>query len=363
MPSIFFNPEWKMIMSRWDQKAMLSLGEKLFKKIHKRKVHSHPNHDIHFLAREIDQWLPEGISSLIKGCYDPRCLTRYYFSDERVDQLHISDRIFQHVLLKIVKPTFKYVMNTNCYHLDGPSGVKNATQKIQAVLQNSNLKYFIRTDIKSFYRSIPHHKLIQEIKKYYNDPKLIAMLINIIKNPIDTPYGYKNPDCGIALRGPLSQFFSGLYLKPLDDSISTMCVTYLRYQDDILILCNTKRQLNRCKRKMMAVMHERHLCLSKRKTRFGAIEESGFHFLGILYPPTRTEDNTNTTPVKLTEASGEEATHKARKDKQEAASALAYKSNNMGGGRIAFCSTFTGNFAYSALSSTCTHPAQSPRTS
>ena len=33
---------------------------------------------------------------------------------------------------------------------------------------------------------------------------------------------------------------------------------------------------------MMAVMHERHLCLSKRKTRFGAIEESGFHFLGIL---------------------------------------------------------------------------------
>ena len=70
------------------------------------------------------------------------------------------------------------------------------------------------------------------------------MLINIIRNPIDTPYGYKNPDCGIALRGPLSQFFSGLYLKPLDDTISTMNVTYLRYQDDILILCNTKRQLN-----------------------------------------------------------------------------------------------------------------------
>ena len=116
-------------MSRWDQRAMLSIGEKLFKKIHKRKYHSHPNHDIHFLAREMRQWLPEGVSSLINGCYDPRCLKRYYFSDERVDQLHISDRILQHILLKIVKPTFKYVMNTNCYHLDGPIGVKNATQK------------------------------------------------------------------------------------------------------------------------------------------------------------------------------------------------------------------------------------------
>ena len=33
------------------------------------------------------------------------------------------------------------------------------------------------------------------------------MLTDIIKNPIDTPYGYKNSDFGIALRGPLSQFF------------------------------------------------------------------------------------------------------------------------------------------------------------
>jgi len=73
----------------------------------------------------------------------------------------------------------------------------------------------------------------------------------------------------------------------------------LRYQDDILILCNTKRQLNRCKCKMMQVMHERHLRLSKRKTRIGEIAQFGFHFLGIEYPPTRTEDNTKTTPVKL----------------------------------------------------------------
>ena len=83
--------------------------------------------------------------------------------------------------------------------MDGPTGVKNATQKIREVLQTENPKYFIRADIKSFYKSIPHYKLIQDIKKYYDDPKLIKMLENIIKNPIDSPYGYKNPDNGIAL--------------------------------------------------------------------------------------------------------------------------------------------------------------------
>jgi len=280
-------------MQRWDVTTMLTIAHKLFAKIHKAKFHSHPNHDINFMARDMS-WLPAGIQSIIDGNYTPRCLKRYYFSDERVDQLHLSDRIFQHVLLKILKPTFQHVMNQNCYHFAGPSGVRQATARIQEVLQKERPKYFLRADIKSFYKSILHHKLIEDVKQHYDDPKLIAVLKEIIINPIDTPFGTINPDSGIALRGPLSQFFSGLYLKPLDDAFNSMDVTYVRFQDDVLILCNTRRQLNRCRRKMNEVLQERHLQLSRKKTRLGCIETTEFHFLGISYPPTRLEDNTNT---------------------------------------------------------------------
>jgi RNA-directed DNA polymerase len=136
--------------------------------------------------------------------------------------------------------------------------------------------------------------LVQDIKQHYDDPNVQTMLEQIIINPIETPRGYKNPDHGIALRGPLSQFFSGIYSKPLDDAFDTMDVTYLRYQDDILILCQTKRQLHRCKQRMMKVLHERRLSLSRKKTRIGCIEK-GFHYLGIHYPGTQTLDNTNVT--------------------------------------------------------------------
>jgi len=241
------------------------------------------------LAREADEWLPQGIQSIITGNYNPRCLKRYYFTDETVDQLHLSDRIFQHVLLKQLKPTFKHVMNKNCYHLSGPTGVKYATERIRQVLQDDKPQFVIRADIKSFYRSIPHFKLLQDIRKYYDDPKLQAMLENIITNPIETPRGYKNPISGIALRGPLSQFFSGLYLKPLDDAFEKNDVSYFRFQDDVLILCKTKRQMNRCRRVMMTVLQERRLTLSRKKSRMGRIN-LGFHFLGIDYPPTQPED-------------------------------------------------------------------------
>ena len=104
-------------MKRWDANSMLELGKKLFAKIHRQKKHANHNHDVHIMAREIDEWLPQGIQSLIDGTYDPRCLKRYCFEDEVVDHVHLSDRILQHLLLKQLKPTFKHVMSPNVYHL------------------------------------------------------------------------------------------------------------------------------------------------------------------------------------------------------------------------------------------------------
>jgi retron-type reverse transcriptase len=283
-------------MKRWDTNEMLDIGKKLFGKIHKRKYHAHHNHEIHYMARELDEWLPKGIQSMIDGTYNPRCLKRYYFSDEVVDQVHLSDRIFQHILLRQLKPTFKHIMNKNCYHLDGPTGVKYATQRIKQVLHEEKPKFVLRVDIKSFYASIPHYKLLQDIKQYYHDSKVITILENIITNPIDTPRGCKNPSHGITLRGPLSQFFSGIYLTPLDDALSSMDIVYLRFQDDVLALCKTKRQLNRCRRRMMEVLHERQLSLSRKKSRIGSIDR-GFHYLGVDYLPTQPEGNTTVTHV------------------------------------------------------------------
>jgi RNA-directed DNA polymerase len=278
-------------IKRWNLTEMLDVGRRLFAKIHKRKHSANHNHEIHFLAREINEWLPSGIESMINGNYTPRHLKRYYFEDEMVDQLYVTDRVFQHILLKQLKLTFSHVINPNCLHIYGPSGVRFATQRIREVLQTEKPQYIIRADIKSFYKSIPHHKLIQDINKLYDDPKVQVMLEQIITNPIETPRGYKNPDTGIALRGPLSQFFSAIYLKPLDDAFNKMDVTYIRYQDDVIVLCKTKRQLNRCRRKMMGVLHERKLKLSRKKSRIGCISK-GFHFLGINYPGTQTQDDT-----------------------------------------------------------------------
>ena len=53
--------------------------------------------------------------------------------------------------------------------------------------------------------------------------------------------------------------------------------------NDILILCNTKRQLNRCKRKMMQVMDERHYSIKTIEEANQYLENEFLSFINLKF--------------------------------------------------------------------------------
>ena len=54
-------------MKRWNVAEMLEIGEKLFAKIHKQKYYANHNHDVHFMAREMNEWLWQGMQAMVDG--------------------------------------------------------------------------------------------------------------------------------------------------------------------------------------------------------------------------------------------------------------------------------------------------------
>jgi RNA-directed DNA polymerase len=278
-------------MKRWSKINMVSFAKTLFAKHYQTKRLAHWNHDIHLLHRD-KTWIEAGIEHIIDGSYNPGCIERFYFSDERCDSIPVRDRVLLRVIFEELKPTFKHVISPYCYHLLGPNGVRKASADIRQALAEKKPQYFIRADIKSFFASIPHELLIKDINTYYDDPQLGRLLEQVIKTPIKTPNGYINPDKGIALRSPLSNFFSGVYLKVLDDCLTACDVDYFRYQDDVLILCKSLRSYKRCQVRLKRILEEKRLSLSAKKTKMGSVKQ-GFHFLGIDYLWTQTIDNSS----------------------------------------------------------------------
>lgn len=280
---------------------MIASATALLDKYHQQKRLVHWNHDIHFLHRD-KTWIEQGIDQIINGSYSPWCIERLYFADGPCDSIPMRDRVLLRIIYDELKPTFKQVINPHCYHLQGPNGVREASAKIRTVFKEKKPTYFIRADIKSYFASIDHDVLIDDIKAHYADKQLIQLLTQVIKTPIKTQDGYINPNKGIALRSPLSGFFSGLYLKELDDCFTSCQVDYFRFQDDLLILCPSLRSLKRCKARLIQLLARKRLSLSVKKTKIGPIEQ-GFHFLGIDYLGTQTLNNTNSLGVKEQSAS------------------------------------------------------------
>ena len=188
------------------------------------------------------------IHEFITGYYPSQPKIGYNTFGYRDPIYQFQDALMQKLLYQIIKPTFTHIISLACHHLNGPGVIKNLTHKITDALETGNYRYIIRTDIKSYYASIDHSLLQQMIHSHFNDQRVVRYVCDWISTPIDRGGWYEQPKKGISIRSSISSFLAALYLKPLDQAFEhRVGVFYCRYNDDMLILCHTKRQYARAK--------------------------------------------------------------------------------------------------------------------
>lgn len=150
-------------------------------------------------------------------------------------------------------------------------------------LEPGKFRYFMRVDIKSYYASVDRKILLNQVREYFKDARVLDYLEQIINIPIIKDGNVNTPTKGIHRRSSISPFFGALYLSPLDKAFeSAHGICYIRFMDDVLILTETKRQFCRAKRRLQQVLSALKLRCSKRKTKMGILTK-GFHFLGINF--------------------------------------------------------------------------------
>ena len=237
------------------------------------------------------QWKEQGASlvrEFIEGRYQSQPKMGYNAYGHR-DPLYLyQDALLQKILYRIIKPTFKHIISPACHHLKGPGVIKKVAHEITDALELGRYRYVIRTDIKSYYASINHTILQNMIRSHFDDERVARYLCDAIDAPIDRGGWYEHPHKGISIRSSLSGLFAALYLKPLDLTFDHRDdIFYCRYNDDILILCQTKRQYARAKKRLKMIVRSLQLTLAPKKTQMGQLNK-GFHFLGIQYDVAQT---------------------------------------------------------------------------
>jgi len=220
------------------------------------------------------------------------------------------DRIVHHVLVEhlesIAEPKFIY----DSYACRKGKGTHRAVKRLQSftrsITENNYRKaYFLQLDIRSFFFSINKNILFDLVKKYTQDKDMLwltkVIIYNdctknaVIKNDIGlfksipahkTLFG-QDKNKGLPIGNLSSQFFANLYLNELDQVVkhTLKCKYYLRYMDDLLILHQDRKVLEKWANDIEVFVKEKlDLALNKNKTAIRPIS-NGIDYLGYIVRP------------------------------------------------------------------------------
>ena len=245
-----------------------------------------------FAAYE-ERYLRELHDSLKDASYRPSAVKRVEIpkGDGRTRPLGIptvKDRIVQTALKMAIEPIFEVQFRPGSYGFRPGRGCKDALREVDRLLKDG-FTWVVDADLKSYFDSIPHDKLMARVACSISDGRVLSLIDGFLRQDIMTDMARWQPTTGTPQGAVLSPLLANIYLHPLDQLMEESGWRMARYADDFVILCRTQDEALAALRQVEAWVTANGLTLHPQKTRVGDSREpgQGFEFLGYRFEAGR----------------------------------------------------------------------------
>jgi len=196
----------------------------------------------------------------------------------------VRDRVVQGALRHLLEPIFEKTFAEHSYGFRPGKGARDALRRVDRLLK-SGKHWVVDADLKSYFDTIPHERLLQLIKKQIADGRVLALIENYLRAGVfEDCIGWQASTGGTPQGAVISPLLANAYLTPLDHSIAQQGWEMVRYADDFVILCDDELQARRALSAIEAWVKEAGLILHPEKTRIvDASQPGGFDFLGYHF--------------------------------------------------------------------------------
>lgn len=203
--------------------------------------------DVQKFAIDLEDNIFELHDDLRNNNYRHSSYKSFYLHDPKLRHIfkaRVRDRILHHSIVKIIGPIFEKSFIFDSYSSRKNKGALRAIKRFRHFAQklsrnNSRNIWVLKCDIKNFFDSVNHYKILDQISKKIYDKHTNSLLKNIIDSLNTSDKG------GIPLGNLTSQLFSNIYLNDFDQFIKRQIRVkyYIRYNDDFIILGPNKKFL------------------------------------------------------------------------------------------------------------------------
>ena len=194
----------------------------------------------------------------------------------------VRDRVAQTALRNVIEPIFEKDFAPQSYGFRPGRGCKDALRRVEALLKQG-YTHIVDADLKSYFDTIPHAKLIQRVKDKISDGRILKLIEAYLTQGVLEDLERWTPEKGVPQGAVISPLLSNIYLNPLDHLMAKHGIQMVRYADDFVLLCQNKAQAEDALQEVKDWTQQAGLILHPEKTRIVHAVTEGFDFLGYHF--------------------------------------------------------------------------------
>lgn len=227
------------------------------------------------------------IQSIRDGKYNPNPVRRVEIPKEEKGKIRklgiptVVDRVIQQAIAQVLSPIFEEQFSDNSF---GFRPKRNAHGAMKRCTENADqgYKYVVDMDLEKYFDTVNQSKLIEVLSMTIKDGRVISLIHKFLQAGVIEKHTFKETGTGVPQGGPLSPLLSNIMLNELDQELERRGHKFVRYADDMIIFCKSKKSAGRTLENILPFIEEKlFLKVNREKTvvaYVGKIKFLGFSF-------------------------------------------------------------------------------------
>ena len=187
----------------------------------------------------------------------------------------------QQAINQVLSPVYEKQFSIRSYGFRPRRGCHDAVRGAQEII-NTGYTYVADLDLERFFDTVNHSKLIEILSRTIKDGRVVSLIHKYLRSGVINKGLFETSEEGTPQGGPLSPLLSNIMLNELDKELERRGHPFVRYADDSMIFCKSKRAARRVKESITRFIEGNlYLKVNKEKTVVSYVR--GVKYLGYSF--------------------------------------------------------------------------------